>query len=658
MTRPCARGLGIFIGRAGFWLRIASLVLMAQVSSPGTLRAGDELKDANEAIDRKDYNAAIELLHGFVGQNPKSAEAQFLLGLALKGARRSDEAIAAFEQALRIDKRYADAQFEIGMEQLKKGRLAEAEETFQKGLEKKLKPPGPFCYGLGLLKTATDSLRAATVWLIKATQADPTNAAYFKALGDVYAKQKVSELAVNEYTRALELDPNAADVYYAIGQMRFEERNWKEVLEAWEKAVSIDPDFTPVYGDLIGLYLIMKPPRYEQAVPLLRKAVELYPENKRYPVELARAMGKTQAFREEALPRLEKALELAPEDVEIQTLVGDLALAHKDYGRAIQAYERATELDPQFVGALKGLAEAQKASGDTSAAISTLRLVAERDTSMEGEGVEGALGLLLYKQGRYDEAIPNLKEKLRTSPEVPFLYSLLVKCYVEKKEFDAVLSEVKPALDSAVVNHPDAKRLREVYGDLGIELFKAKRFSEAIEMFRSRLVYDPENWSILLNLGYAYFQKEDYPKAIGSFSRVTDLKPDNAQAHFMKGVCYRYLDQGAKAKAAFVQAVKLDPENVEALKQAGLSLLLEAQTLQKEQQHKESQREAAEAATYFRKAATKRTKDAQAHVWLAQAYAMSKQLEQAKATFRKVLEMDPDNGDAKSGLERLEGASR
>jgi superkiller protein 3 len=383
--------------------------------------------------------------------------------------------------------------------------------------------------------------------------------------------------------------------------------------------------------------------------------VEFFPDDPKLQVELAKSMARIQTYRGEALPYLEKATTLVSDDAEIHVLIGDISLENKDYARAVPAYRKATQIDPNFVGALKGLAEAQKASGDTAAAISTLQTVAEKDTSGSGN-VEGALAILLYNQGRYDEAIPNLKEKLQASPKLSILYRLLGLCYIKKNNYAAVLSDVKPALDSAVATYPDVKdKLSSVYSDLGGELYKARRYSEAIEMFQKRLEQDPENWSVHLNVGYAYLQQKSYAKALEEFRRVAQIKPDNANAYFMQGVCYVEAKNSAQAKASFMKVLDLDPKNVDALKQVGLSYLLEAQALQKADKHKESQAVAMQAVGYLQRAVAQKPNDVQARVLLAQAYVLSKQLEKAKEEFRRILKMDPNNKDAHDGLERLEG---
>ena len=73
-----------------------------------------------------------------------------------------DEAMAEFQEALNLKSKYAEAQLEIGLIQMEKGKIAEAEAIFRKGIAQKSKPVAPLYYGLGLAKVATGSVTGET----------------------------------------------------------------------------------------------------------------------------------------------------------------------------------------------------------------------------------------------------------------------------------------------------------------------------------------------------------------------------------------------------------------------------------------------------------------------------------------------------------------
>jgi tetratricopeptide (TPR) repeat protein len=642
---------------AGGARRLGIIAVAAALLLPFAGHAEDELEVARAAIARQDYQAAIAVLQGDHRRPSASAEANYLFGLALKGTGQADAAMVAFQRALEQRPKYVEALLAAGSLYLESGQFAAAEAAFAKGLEQNPKSPSAFYYGLGRVKMETDSLRSARVWLLRGTAAEEGNPTFHKALGDVYARLGTAGLALDEYRRALEYGlASPAEVHHAIGKVYSRQRQWPEAMEAWHKALAADSSFAPAYSDLASLYLAQDPPQhYDEAVPLLRRLAEMQPDDRALAAKLARVMAQSSSYSTEALPLLETAAAQSPGDIKLQLLIGRLSWRKADYARALQAYRQAAQLDPEHAGVLEGLAEAQKATGDTAAAIATLQQLASLDTCGR-EDVAGALGVLLFEQGRYAEAIPHLQQKLKASPSVPLLYRLLGLCYIKEENYAAVMVEVKPALDRAVAAYPDERRLGVEYVVLGTELYSAGRFSEAVALFQQRLEQDPANASVHLNIGFAYFVQKEYGKALAAFRRAAQYQPDNAQVYIYQGACYRLTGDEEQAMDSFLEAARLDPHNPEALKQAGLSLLLKAQSLQKAADHEQSQRQAVQAVGYLQRAVATRG-DVQAHLWLAQGYALSKQLEKAKEEFNRVLKMDPDNPEARSGLDRVQGSS-
>ncbi|MFA6107473.1 MAG: tetratricopeptide repeat protein [Candidatus Latescibacterota bacterium] len=633
---------------------VAVLLIVFPLLVGVAVEGADPMAAAREALARQDFGAALAALQNAGAAGVKSAEGQYLLGLALKGTGRSQEAITAFQEALKRQPKYPEASLEVGLLYLADGRYREAETILQKALERNPARRGPFCHALGLVKAATDSLTPATVWLIRAVTAEPDEPAYHKTLADVYARQEVSELALAEYGRTLELGIAApAQIHYAMGRLHARARQWPAAVASWERALTADTSYAPACADLASFYLASTPPRYDEAVLALRRLARLRPDDSSVAADLAGATALSPSYRQEALPLLEVQAQRLPEDARLHALIGRLSLEQGNYTRAVVAFGQAVRLEPGLEGARQGLAEAQKASGDTAATIATLLELAGSDTSGRDD-VAGALGVLLYQQKRYEEAVPYLKQKIASSPSVPVLYRLLAQCYLQKQEYAAILSEVKPALDQAVAAYPDVRTLSAEYSTLGSELYRAGQYDAAVVFFQERLKGDPENGSAYLNIGFARYAQKQYDSALVALRQATRLQPDNAQAHFLQGVCYRFAGKHPQALASFLKALELEPDNVEALQQVGLSCLLVSQSLQRAGKHEESQAQAGRAVRYLERALERRD-DVQTHLWLAQGLALSRQIEKAREEFDRVLRLDPNNQEARSGLDRLKG---
>jgi tetratricopeptide (TPR) repeat protein len=148
-----------------------------------------------------------------------------------------------------------------------------------------------------------------------------------------------------------------------------------------------------------------------------------------------------------ALPLAEAAVHADPTDV----------AALSAYGYALWTKGRATEARAAFEAArapdaeeiVKDLAQVNEGLGDVTAALDYWRRAVELNPWHCGYRFPFAE--LLFKQGRYDEALEHCRALLRFNPTEPRTRTLLVKCYQAKgdrerarKEFD-LLVQLDPA---------------------------------------------------------------------------------------------------------------------------------------------------------------------------------------------------------------------
>jgi len=85
-----------------------------------------ELTQAQAAIDKKDFNAALPLLQAAVTKAPDSADAWNLLGYAHRKLGMKDKALAYYQKALGIDKDHRGALEYLGELYLETGQPEQA----------------------------------------------------------------------------------------------------------------------------------------------------------------------------------------------------------------------------------------------------------------------------------------------------------------------------------------------------------------------------------------------------------------------------------------------------------------------------------------------------------------------------------------------------
>lgn len=621
-----------------------------------------DLKSAKAAIESRNYDKAITELRAFLEQKPKEKEGHYLLGLALKGKGRIDEAMAEFEIAVDRDKKYTDALYELGMLQTDKGLYAEAEQTLAEGEKYSKGKESRFFYAQGMLKAAQDDLGGATQLMTKAIAMAPNDPLYHQGLGDIYMKRKVWGLAITEYNKALSLDPDSPDAaltHYRLGKLHFESQQFQQAVEEFKKATALDPNIADAWYQQGYIYYLAKQPAV--AVASLEKSVALQPDHFESNYYLAKSLNETQRLRA-AVPYYEKALQLNPEASDCYAGLADGYLAEAGalgngasppdsvqkrvlYNKAVVAYEKAVMLapdDPDLVYSL-GWVQSQEQVGQYDKAIANLQRAIELDPSSEKPHIQ--LALIYFGRENFSEAIPHLKKAIEINPEDQNPYAYLGRAYIQQGLYDEAITQVSQMLDPVIARQEDPSRLSNVYFTLGQELYKMEKYPQAVQMFRRKTVVDSTSYATYLNMGLAALVGKDFKIAEEAFLRAVALKQDDSdslsmlQAKRFLGVTYLQMENNAGAKKVYQEILEMDPKNDDALYRMGVFALID-------KQYNPAER-------YLRQAIAIKPDNAAYHLALAQTYTNSQRLNEAVKEYRETLKLDPNNTTAQQQLQTV-----
>jgi tetratricopeptide (TPR) repeat protein len=170
---------------------------------------------------------------------------------------------------------------------------------------------------------------------------------------------------------------------------------------------------------------------------------------------------------EDALKVFEKLLKEG-ESAEVYYNIGYIKTAKGEYGEAIEAFRKATQLDRLFAKAYEGMGRAYKALGRTKEAEACLNQAAEIYLSSEKE--EDAEGVL--------------NEILEVNPDTINVYNTLGVLYRKKGEFQTAMKQYEKALKI----HPDEPNIHYNIGRLHVDM---KNLEAAKFHFKKALTYDP-----------------------------------------------------------------------------------------------------------------------------------------------------------------------
>lgn len=219
------------------------------------MRTLAETRDRIESLlEREDFSTAEEEARAAVEQRPESALAQELLGRALFGQGRQVEAIEAFEAAIAIDEKRADAHMWLGRSLAERidqvpvlGRLPVAQRlhaAFLRAAE--LDPQRPAVH-LALARFYSEAPPFAGGNPEKARHhvdlllpLDPP--AGHRTLAGILEREEKLEEAEQEYVRAVEAGPEDLESFQAAGDFFLRQERPARALEMFEAALEVDAD--------------------------------------------------------------------------------------------------------------------------------------------------------------------------------------------------------------------------------------------------------------------------------------------------------------------------------------------------------------------------------------------------------------------------------
>jgi eukaryotic-like serine/threonine-protein kinase len=147
-----------------------------------------------------------------VKDNPDDASAHVHLGLALYVQRKTDEAIAAYREAIRLKPDLEGAYVNLGFALRRQGRFAESLAAFKSGSEQGAKQTKPSFRWPDLVRKAESlaALEGKLPEFLKGEYQAKDNTERF-GLGEVCYEKKLNHAAAGLYADAFAADPKAAD---------------------------------------------------------------------------------------------------------------------------------------------------------------------------------------------------------------------------------------------------------------------------------------------------------------------------------------------------------------------------------------------------------------------------------------------------------------
>jgi len=275
-------------------------------------------------------------------------------------------------------------------------------------------------------------------------------------------------------------------------------------------------------------------------------------------------------------------------------------------------------------------------------------------------------GLVMYDQGRTEEAIAHFKESIQIDPQYPDVHNNYGVALAKLEQWDPAIEEYETALQlqpgapTALNNLGKAffhvNRLQEAAAcfqqvldkapgsadahlGLGGVLEKLDRPSEALERYETSLRLKPRSALTLTGMGRVLGRMGRLPEAVDRLEEAVRIDPGCFEARLNLGVALDHLGRTPEAIELFRQALRIEPDSVAALDNLGLALCRTDRI--------------PEAIELFRKAVRLAPDSADVRCHLGIALVRAAQSEEALEQFREALRISPEHALARGAMENI-----
>jgi protein O-mannosyl-transferase len=287
-----------------------------------------------------------------LGLEPRSSVLHNRLGTLLEAAGKSDEALAEYEEAVRLMPNNPHAQNSLALALAARGRMTEAESHFDTALRVKY-VPYDVRYNYAMLLAKQGRPQDAIVQLRAALAKRPDVVNAQANLANLLADVGQFAEAAEHYRAAIAARPDSANLHNNLGSALRNLGRVEESVAEFEKALALDPRYVSSMINLANA--LRQKGRLDEAITRYREALAIDPAQGIAHFNLGTALFEQREYSEAEIA-LREAARLVPDFAEVRFQLGRTI---EEQGRREEAraeYREALRLDPNHAGAKSKLA--------------------------------------------------------------------------------------------------------------------------------------------------------------------------------------------------------------------------------------------------------------------------------------------------------------
>jgi Flp pilus assembly protein TadD len=337
------------------------------------------LRQATDAIDKMDFDAALDPLQQYITQRPDDAYAHFQLGYVYAGLKRQQDSKAEFSRAITLEPKMAAAHLNLGLVLMDTDPAAAAE-AFHRAAELSPSESRPrFLEGFALehagnLTEAIAQYRAALVL-------DSTSYEIQFALGRALLRTKDATGAEMQFKGAMAARPDSAPARLGLANALLEQKKLEAANDAFAEYFKLSPgDWAAHFDRASALFDLNRLDDAVAELDLAESGAAPTPGTLKMRGEIYMHQNKWKEARETLL----QAVKVSGTDPEPAYWLGHVDIELHDYPAAIGILDQVYKQNPQSTDALRDLANAFFLHEDYSAALGAMDRLDKLETPKPG----------------------------------------------------------------------------------------------------------------------------------------------------------------------------------------------------------------------------------------------------------------------------------
>jgi tetratricopeptide (TPR) repeat protein len=456
--------------------------------APASVKAQFNLAIAYGASAKQGPAKEVQQLRKVIELAPTFARGHLALGKALLRDGKVGDAIAALEEASRLEPKSGEAHYQRGLALSRAGRKEEAATALKMGRDLVAADDRTQNANLdmaeGRAALETGELEQAAAKFRRAVQLRPDSSEARRYLAQVLEKQgdaSVEGPARSEVTSAPPASVASADDAARVAELEslIRETRFKEVEPLLAEYVNQHP--TSSWGWYALGYSQFAQQKIGESIKALAKSLELDIRNAEAHKILGRNLMIIGRF-DAAQVEFELGIRYKPDSAELHYNLGKLFSVQDNWQPARTAFEAALRIDPSYIEALDALGFALEALGDDAGAIAKYEAAVALNETRRGSFSSAHVNLSAYynRTGDPQKALEHAKKALELDPKSD-------RAWFQKGRADerqGSLEDAVYALNQAIVFNQRASSYYYVLANVYRRLGWADESRKALEVFK------------------------------------------------------------------------------------------------------------------------------------------------------------------------------